>query len=88
VATVNPVTEPPGIGRWAATASPEIPAVQLRVRTLQDVEAVRNWRNVLAGLGCLTDACVRALVEVGDPEAIDVFLQREDAFAALEEVSG
>ena len=27
-----------------------------------------------------------ALVEIGDQEAIDVFLRREDAFAVLEEV--
>jgi len=27
-----------------------------------------------------------ALVEIGDPKAVDVFLRREDAFAALEEV--
>jgi hypothetical protein len=29
-----------------------------------------------------------ALVELGDPEAIDVFLRREDAFAALEDAVG
>jgi hypothetical protein len=27
-----------------------------------------------------------AIVEIGDTEAIDVFLRREDAFAALEDV--
>jgi hypothetical protein len=26
-----------------------------------------------------------ALVEIGDPKAFDVFLRREDAFAALED---
>jgi hypothetical protein len=26
-----------------------------------------------------------ALVEIGDPKAVDVFLRREDAFAAVEE---
>jgi len=29
-----------------------------------------------------------ALVEIGDPKAVDVFLRREDAFAALEDVLG
>jgi hypothetical protein len=29
-----------------------------------------------------------ALVEIGDPKAVDVFLRPEDAFAALEDVLG
>ena len=29
-----------------------------------------------------------ALIEIGDPKAVDVFLRREDAFAALEDVLG
>jgi hypothetical protein len=29
-----------------------------------------------------------ALVEIGDPKAVDVFIRREDAFAALEDVLG
>jgi hypothetical protein len=29
-----------------------------------------------------------ALLEIGDPKAVDVFLRREDAFAALEDALG
>jgi hypothetical protein len=29
-----------------------------------------------------------ALVDIGDPKAVDVFLRREDAFVALEKVLG
>jgi len=50
----------------------------------------RPFRTIARPVGRNYDVVVRAyaLVEVGDPKALDVFLRCDDAFAALEEVLG
>jgi hypothetical protein len=72
------------IARWNRAVCPGWSSwsMPLARRPLRTIESAPPDRTTIAAMRAF------ALVEIGDPNAIDVYLRRKDAFVALEEILG